>query len=311
MKLLFLFYPPAKGRRFFPVAAALLLALAVSGFPYAARASAKETITSQKYVYDEDGLLSDKELADLKQLLAESSETAGADIICITARVSSYEKEKKYLEDFFDAQYDAGLLREDAALLLVNMELRDVFIQGYGLCEFYLNNDRIEYILDDITPYLSDADYAKAFSLFADEVVYYMGEEDGVSFEYGEGAQPGESYSGPGSYYQKKPTAWEAFSSLPFGLIAILSVAIGGISVAMLSASSGGSVTTDSRTYLDGVNSGIVAHRDDYIRTSVTKRRKPQESSSGSRHGSGGGRSSHGGGISSGGHSHSGGRRGF
>ena len=262
---------------------------------------------TQEYVYDSDHLLTEDEIVDLKELCQTKGAEAGVDIILLTERLSSYDAEKTYMEDFYDEQYEAGILNEHTAMLLINMELRDVYIQGYGNCEFYLNNDRIEYILDDIIPYLSDADYYRAMELFIDEVVYYMEQDKGVSFEYEEGQDYGEAWGGPSDYYEVSYTPAEAIRYVPFGMIALISFVIGAISLAIMASGSGGKVTTNNRSYMDASHSGLTAKRDDYIRTSVTKRRKPQENTSSYS----GPRSSGGGGISSGGRSHSGGHRGF
>lgn len=266
-------------------------------------ATAAETL---QYVYDNDNLLTTDEQEALRELCQTKGEEAGIDIILLTERLSSSSAEKTYMEEFYDEYYEAGLLKTDTAMILINMELRNVYIQGYGLCEFYINNDRIEYILDDIVPYLSDAYYYDALELFIDEVVYYMGQDKGVSFEYEDGQDYGEAYGGESDYYEVSLTPAQAIRSVPFGLIALISCAIGGISLAIMASGSGGKVTINNRSYLDNAHSGLTASRDDYIRTTVTKRRKPQETSSSS-----GPRSSGGGGISSGGHSHSGGSRGF
>ena len=74
---------------------------------------------------------------------------------------------------------------------------------------------------------------------------------------------------------------------------------IGGIVVGLMAYRSGGRVTVNSHTYEDASTSGIVDRQDQYIRTTVTKRKI--EKSSGSSSGGGGG-------ITGGGHSHSGSR---
>ena len=72
-------------------------------------------------------------------------------------------------------------------------------------------------------------------------------------------------------------------------------------------------MTAGSRDYLDRSKSGLIGRRDQYIRSTVTRVRKPTQNhtSSGSRGGSRGGFSSGGfrGGRSSGGRSHSSGGR--
>ena len=271
----------------------------------AVRVCAAETL---QYVYDNDNVFTTEEQDTLRDLCKTKGTEAGIDIILITERLSSSSAEKTYTEDFYDEYYAAGLLNADTTILLLNMELRNVYIQGYGKCEFYISNDRIEHILDDIIVYhLADDRYYDGMTLFIDEVVYYMGQDAGVSFEYEAGQDYGETYNGLTEYYQVSFTPVQAIRYVPFGLIALISFAIGGISLAVMAASSGGKVTINNRSYLDNAHSGLTASRDDYIRTTVTKRRKPQENTTNHS----GPRSSGGGGRSSGGHSHSGGSRGF
>ena len=72
---------------------------------------------------------------------------------------------------------------------------------------------------------------------------------------------------------------------------------------------SGGRVTVSEGTYRDFSSSRVVDRRDNYLRTSVTKTRKPSSDNNSSGGGFSGGGSS--GGTTSGGHSHSGSRGGF
>ena len=263
--------------------------------------------TSLHYVYDDANVFTEEQKNTLQELCQTKGAEAGVDIILLTNYLDSSAAEKRYIEDFYDEYYEAGLLKEDTTILLLNMELRNVYIQGYGKCEFYISNDRIEHMLDDIIIFhLADDRYYEGMILFIDEVVYYMGQDTGVSFEYEDGQEYGETYNGLTEYYHVSLTPAQALQSVPFSIIALIAFAIGGISLAIMAANSGGKVTINNRSYLDNAHSGLTASRDDYIRTTVTKRRKPQEN-----HSNSGPRSSGGGGMSSGGHSHSGGSRGF
>ena len=85
----------------------------------------------------------------------------------------------------------------------------------------------------------------------------------------------------------------------------IASLTIAGIAVSVMAYNSGGRITVNEGTYRDFSNSRVIERNDNYIRTSVTKRRKPSDDNQNSG-GSGGG-----GGVSSGGHSHSGSRGSF
>jgi uncharacterized protein len=261
-------------------------------------------------VYDFSGLFSDQEVSELEGIFKKYGVEGLIDIVAITVDSLDSITRKKYLEDFYD-EYGFGYDKEfgDAVLLLINMDPADrgVEIQGYGMAEYYVNNDRIEYMLDDITELLKSGDYYEAMEEYAKQAAYYMNQEKGVKVEPATGDQNtgngyGESsYDGPSDYYGEKEDNIFYNTLVQLGI----ALAIGGISVGVMAANSGGRITVHNRTYLNEGTSGVVDSRDDYIRTTTTKVRKPQNNNNG------GGRSSGGGGISSGGNSHSGGGRGF
>ncbi len=261
-------------------------------------------------VYDNYGLFSDEEIANLEDACRRYGDEGKVDIVVITTEGLGGRSRKQYLEDFYD-ENSLGYENEfgTAALILVDMDSgnRGVEIQGYGDAEYYINNDRTEYILDDIAPMLNDGDYYDAMIEYCKEVAYYMNEEKGVNTSPATGTEGssnyyGESaYSGPSNYYgQEKSIFFNTFFQL------IIAIGIGAIAVAVMAIQSGGKVTVNKYTYMDEQSSRILAREDNYVRTTTTRVRKPTDNS-----GSSGGRSSGGGGISSGGHSHSGGGRSF
>lgn len=255
--------------------------------------------TKVQYIFDNAGYLTDSEFSKLEKKLEEVSEDTKSQVVIVTTATLNNKTEKKYLEDFFDSGYENGSLQADTVLLLfgIDEQGRFIAIQGYGICEYYINNDRIQNIMDEVKPYLIDEKYYKAFAKYASEVDYYMHLEHGVSFDP---SKPhGDTATAPSARNQK-PIYYRWWFQL------LVALGIGGISVACMAYSSGGRTTTNASTYFDPAHSGVTAHRDNYIRTSITKVHKPKESSNHS--GSGyQGRGSGGGGVSSGGHSHSGG----
>ncbi len=267
-------------------------------------------------VYDYAELLTTEEEAELEQRYYLWGQETDTDIVLVTTNHMEGKSDKTYLEDFQDELYfTQDILAENAALMLINMEDRVVTIQGYGDCEFWLSNDRIEYILDWVYEWLVEGDYYNAAVSFGEQTVYYMGQDKGVSTEYEPGQDYGESYGGESDYYteplNERYTAGEylgmRLSEVFFGMLLI---ALIGSTVACLiiGLNRKPKVTVYAATYMDQSNSGLTAKRDDYLRTTVTKVRRPKESSGS---GSSGGRSSGGGGRSSGGRSHSGGSRRF
>jgi len=288
----------------------------------------ESTLTAEQQIRNEEKVRLEKQhIYDYADLLTEDEETvleqqfylwgveADTDIVLVTTDDMDGKTNQMYLEDFQDELYfTQDLLAENASMMLINMEDRIVTIQGYGDCEFWLSNDRIEYILDWVYEGLSQGDYYTAAESFGEQTVYYMNQDKGVSTEYEPGQDYGETYGGESDYYtkplQEMYTAGEYlgivlseafFGALIFGVI--------GSTVACLIIGVGRKPknTVYHATYMDQSNSGLTARRDDYLRTTVTKVRRPKESSSGSSSG----RSSGGGGRSSGGRSHSGGSRRF
>ncbi len=285
----------------------LLLFTMLSAVSVFVPVKAQAALEDQK-VYDFYGLFSGDEISDLEKICTEYGEEGKIDIVMITDDLNG-ESRTEYLENFYD-EYGFGYNKKfgDTAMILVNMDSDDrgVEIQGYGNAEYYLNNDRIEHILDDIVKLLQKDDFYGAMEEFAKQAAYYMNEDKGVNTAPATGDinsdnYYGESgYAGPSDYYNEKED--NIFYNTFFQLA--IAVIIGTVTVGIMAANSGGRVTVQGRTYLDEQHSGIVATRDDYIRTTTTRVKKPSNKG-------GGRRSSGGGGISSGGHSHSGGGRSF
>lgn len=263
---------------------------------------------STAYVDDNAGAFSKSEREELTKWIMEKEAESGISIRIVTDKMSmAYEK--TYLEDTFDYLFDdEGTVAEDAVFMLLNLdpEERGVCLQGYGECEFYFNNDRIEHVLDDMMPYLKKGKYASAAKLFVTEAAYYRKEEQGVSHNYLPGQEYGESYGGPSNYY-KDNSLEHIMLVFPWGLWFFGAAGFAAVAVWIMVSNSGGKMTATGRDYMNKEKSAITARKDEFLRESVTKVYSPQSSgSSGS-----GGRSSHGGGRSSGGHSHSGGSRRF
>lgn len=248
------------------------------------------------HVQDLADILTEEEEESLRQECISVGDLNEIDIFILTTD-SVPENRKLYIEDFYDTHDD---ILTDAVLLLVNMdpEKRGVEIQGYGQCEFSLSDDRIDVILDNIVPYLSDGDYFNAFFSYIYEVDHYMSIE--ATSDYVHTEADNEYYD---ENYNEEPLTHTDY--IIFNLF--VSVIVGAVSVLIViivNAVSRGSITTNRNTYMDTSNSRVLGHWDRYIRTTTTRTPKPKDN--------GGGHSSHlGGGVSSGGHSHSGGGRSF
>ncbi len=261
------------------------------------------------HVQDEADILTDEEEAYLRDECAYVGEAQEIDIIILTTDYTT-DSRKRYLEDFYDAHYPQIT---DAVLILVDMDPsnRGVEIQGYGQCEFSISDDRIERILDQIVPYLSNGAYYDAFYNYINLVDNYMSME--ATSDYVHTEEDNQKYVEDNIYYPEYDyTQSEAYKKEIFKqktlFNLLIGVVVGAVSVGIMLINSKGKITINSNTYRDPKNTRLLGHWDRYIRTTTTRTRKPENNNH--PHGGGGGGFG-GGGVSHGGHSHSGGGRGF
>ncbi|MFD1425574.1 uncharacterized protein JOD24_000244 [Kroppenstedtia sanguinis] len=228
-------------------------------------------------IYDYAGLLTDKEKKELETLATQYGTERKTDLIILTTDDTQGKDIEKYMQDFYDEKalgYDRP--HGNCAILTINVqnpENRELYLAGFYEAEKYLDNSRLDRIRDQITPDLKKDQYYDAFHTFIETSHRYMGIRPGVD---------------PDSIWFN---GW-------FQLLA--ACVVGGIIVGVMAYNSGGRVTINERTYQDTGRSRVLQQRDQYLRTSVTKRRKPTNNKS---HG--------GGGTTGGGHSHSGSRGSF
>ncbi len=250
------------------------------------------SLNKTRTVYDFYGEFDRSDWVEIEERIREKERESGISIRVFVAAMDM-DVEKYFLEECADALCDGGYAEEDLAIMLLNLDTYDrgVCIQGYGLCEERVNDDRIEYILDDIIEHFSEDDYVYGVKLFATEAAYYAQSTDF------------------GKYF--KDNSFEGkMKRMPWPLVIIGPAAVAFVGILLMKGSKGGKMTTNGLTYIQNGESGLTANVDDYVRTDVSKTYSPVSSgSSGGR--SGGGRSSGGGGRSGGGRSHSGGSRRF
>lgn len=258
---------------------ALLLLFAIVIAPLQAGVMQAAAATEQKkLIYDEAGLLSQEDYNHLNALANEYGAKRETDFIIFTSSNTANTDVVKLTEDFYDNNgpgYDKT--HGNTAILTLDMRNRDVYLAGFYKAEDYLDDGRLDKIRAKITPDLSAGDYRAAFEKFIKTSHRYMGFRPGVNPD----------------------------NPLFNGWIQLaIAAGLGAAVVGMMAYHSGGRVTVNHQTYEDGANSGILDRQDQYIRTTVTKRKIEKNNG-------GGGKGGGGGGISGGGHSHSGSRGSF
>ncbi len=269
-----------------------------------------------QHIYDEAGLLSTSESEELDTMCATYGEDAGLDIIILTHNDPNAVNAVRYIEDFYDQ-----MVYGDSVLLLVDMYNRDVCLQAYGNAQSYIHSKRGDVIIEEISPFLSDGDYKTAFEIYIERSATYMKDKSDANYDHDyiydtpsgnsgsngyNGNSGNNSYNGHNGYnnyngnngYSKD----NILTNIWFQLI--VSLAIGAITVGVMAYNSGGKITTGANTYMNKSHSGLIGRRDDYIRTTVTRVKKP-ENNNNNNHGGGFNSGGFSGGVSSGGHSHS------
>ncbi len=224
------------------------------------KAFAETNIEGISHIYDDAGLLSTSELKHLEDMCIKYGDKNDIDIMILTHDDSGAADAEIYIENFADE-----IEFEDGVILLVDMNNRDVMLQGYGISESKVTSDRAQTITDELASYLTNKDYVTAFEKYIVLTDKYM------------------------NYVPIYLRVW-------FQLIVAL--VIGAIVVGIMASNSGGKMTTGGNTYIDSDHSGLIGRRDDYIRTQITRVRKPSQNGGG-------------GGVSAGGKSHSSGRSKF
>lgn len=266
------------------------------------------SLDQEQHVYDEAGLLSSSEIEELEGLCIKYGEKAGIEIIILTHDDSSAPYAETYIENFED-KLPVG----DRVYLLVDMYNRDVFMEGYGKAETYIHSKRIDVILDEIVPELSDGNFYNAFVTYIEKSAAYMEDDSELNYDHDYTVGRPQSKDPNAAYYdetwsEEYNTAENPLSSVWLQLI--ISFIIGAVVVGIMAYNSGGRMTTGADSYIDSTKSGLIGRQDMYLRTHVTKVRKPQNNNTS---GGSGGFNAGGfrGGTSSGGRSHSSGGRKF
>lgn len=282
---------------FLPLMMALLL-MVTDGFSIQA-----ESINQKQFVFDYAGLLTDQEVTQLESLANELGADSDTAYLIITANGTDGMDIVDYVEDFYDENapgYDQP--HGNTAILAIDMEERDIYLAGFKKAEQFLNDQRLDVILEEITPALSEENYYEAFSEFISSSHSYMGIEPETSAE-NPGSYPDDNdgyQHYEEEYYAGENSSDNIFFQLWFQLI--VSFIVGGAVVGILTYNSGGRVTVNSGTYMNSNSSKVLNQHDRYLRKTVTRVKKPSNNNNNSGGFTGGG------GITGGGHSHSGSR---
>ncbi|TYQ16689.1 UNVERIFIED_CONTAM: uncharacterized protein Cloal_3257 [Acetivibrio alkalicellulosi] len=198
--------------------------------------------------------LTEQEARNLQKNINSIRSNHGLDVVIVITDNTEGKRSRDFADDYYDYNgYGVGS-RHSGLLMLINMEIREVWISTTGKAIDIFTDRRISYMLDNITHQLSKGNYYEACNVFIDDVINYT---------------EGQSYSKRVSNMAK---------SFPVYIVALV------ISVALtfyVSRTSKGKTTTSFMTYEETNSFALTQRKDDYIRESTVRTRIHSESSGG------------------------------
>ena len=232
---------------------------------------------------DSAGLLSDEQRENILSALDEISVRQKFDVVIVTLEsLGDYSSAMECADDYYDYGGFGYGADHDGVLLLISMEERDYWIStcGYGITVFTDRN--IDYLKEQIQPYLSSGDYYEAFNTFILWTDQYVNDARNGSTSYADADIP--------------------LSPLWFVIAFIVGMIISGITGAGMKGQlkSGRPKFRADRYVRDG-SLNVTSSRDMFLYSSVLRTAKPEPesssggssthtSSSGTTHGGGGGK---------------------
>lgn len=250
-------------------------------------------------VNDLANLLSFDEIEHLEEKLSVLSETYQMEVVIVTTNDTQGKTATTYADDFYDTHGYGYGDNWDGLLFLIDMDHRELAISTCGLSARYLNDSRINHLLDTIAPYLTDGSYYRGCNAFINGTENYF--------------KSGIPSNSPLIFEDKKPFTNSYGNPLTIknyftyaGIALLVALIVASMTRFIISYRYKHPHHTTPATLPDQLSVHYTEKRDHFMTTHTT--RTKIEPPNGGTGGKGGGSSMHG---SSSGRSHGGGSRGF
>ncbi len=235
-------------------------------------------------VVDNLNYLSESEVTKLQARIDTIKETYTLDTVIVITDNTEGKSSEAYADDYYD--YNGYGLDSDYSglLMLINMQDKKVWISTEGRAIDIFTDSRISYMVNHVTRSLSNANYYEACNKFIEDVNSYANS----------GVPSGQYRVETDASYLSKVS--RLLRSWPVYIIALI---ISIVATLIVSYSSKGKVTINTRTYEESGSFVLSENVDNYIRESTTRTKIERNSggggssthtgSSGRSHGGGGG----------------------
>ncbi|MBP0970796.1 MAG: TPM domain-containing protein [Oscillospiraceae bacterium] len=298
-------------RRIFSLIAALCC-LVVFALPVSAARPYENCIANCK-LYDPDNLFTETEQEELSRLIRQTSDDTDQYVaVCIindgTEQLSDYET-MRFADDRYDEMFNPQYgVDTDGVLLVLNMPTHYIYISTSGMGQLYYSNspqdNRINRIVDGLTPHLQNKDNVGAVQSFCSYVKSYRNQGAKYhAYTYNSDTHM-YSYEKNGELVSSKNLPFTYRLNMAAGLL--IGLIAGGltmlISFLVIKSSYKFRKSLSASNYISDKETTFYQRDDMFIRTHTSKSRIDTDRGGGG--GFSGGGSSH---SSSGGHSHGGG----
>ena len=125
-------------------------------------------------VFDFAGLMSEREIASLEEIIANMRKQWNMDIIVLT----SFDAKTDKSQDFADNFYDTNGFGEDSDfrgfVFFIDMHNRVGTVSTTGLMIRYVTDSRLDLFFDIVYPYLASGEYGQAAYMALDQISSYL-----------------------------------------------------------------------------------------------------------------------------------------
>jgi len=232
-------------------------------------------------IYDYAELLTQQEEAALQDKALQIGTQYSMDIGVVTVTDRGGKTVSAYADDFYDTNGFGYGSNYDGLIILIDINSRDVFISTSGSGQDYFTDQRLNNIIDQLTPYLSKGEYYNAFMSFFSSAESYIK----AGIPSGQHREP----SSPESY-DEQPAGLAELIALPF----IVGIVAGGIACIVVVASYKSNKGATASSYIKNNDIVLIDKQDILVNKFVTFTTNNNNNSGSSVHTSSSGRS-HGG----------------
>ncbi len=249
-------------------------------------------VDSKEKIYDFADLYTDSEELELFSKVTNFINNYNMDMVIVTINGHTKRNGNAYADDFFDYNQFGTTKSRDGVVYLIDIKEREVVISTSGEAILYLDDERIDSILDSVYDKLHYNNYYEGAISFIQETANYV--------DYGVPESNKNYYiDESGNYIIRKE------KKVNFVISTISAIVIASVVVFILKSKHKGiKLSHDAEYYFDSTKSKEIVKNDKFISTHTSRTRIPDSSGGGSH----GGSSVHSG---SSGRSHGGGSRHF